>query len=113
MSKKEERRQKSSARRVLLGTEQADLIAELLDKLRESSCKVDTSKIVDQILLIFFQKYASLEYNNISKVFFDKKSYLKELINGTSEEEIDKSIAEYLKKNKPRKKRKANQEARS
>ncbi len=98
-------KQKSEVRRVLLGREQASLVAELVAKLRSNYCKVDSSKLANQIVATFFQKYAAQEYDNIAVKFFDKRGYLRKLINTEAEKilrqvaenapEFQKSIADY------------------
>lgn len=87
-------------RRILLEQNQASLVTELLARLREGSCKTDSSKVVNQIVAIFFQKYAEQEYGNIAEAFFDKRGYLRNLINNASIEDIDVSIKEYLHRSK-------------
>ncbi|MEZ4744006.1 MAG: hypothetical protein R3B45_16420 [Bdellovibrionota bacterium] len=97
--------QKRPVRRVLLEKVEAQSLAQLIARLRHSSCRVDASKLVNEILKIFFQKYASLEYKHIAASFFDKKNYLKNLINNSTEDQIDESIKGYL--NQGRKVRRA------
>ena len=91
-------KQKATVCRVLLDREQASLIAELVTKLKSDFCKVDSSKLLNQIVAIFFQKYAAQEYGNIVATFFDKRGYLRNLVNSTPLEDIDTSIKEYLGK---------------
>jgi hypothetical protein len=96
-------------RRVLLAQDQAVLIAGLLKKLRDDYCKVDTSKLVNEILTIFFSKYFSNEYGAVKDKFFNKKSYLKGLIQSSEIEDLDQSIKEYLGQASKRKRRKKKQ----
>lgn len=96
-------KQKGDVCRVLLEKEQANLVAGLVAKLREDYCKVDSSKIANQIVTIFFQKYAAQEYDSIAAQFFNKRGYLRNLINTASIEDIDKSIKAYLGKRRARK----------
>ena len=91
-------KQKATVCRVLLDKEQASLIAELVTKLKADFCKVDSSKLLNQIVAIFFQKYAAQEYGNMTATFFDKRGYLRNLINTAQIEDIDKSIKAYLGK---------------
>ncbi len=91
-------KRKSDVCRVLLEKEQAKLVAELVTKLKADFCKVDSSKLLNLIVAIFFQKYAAQEYDRIAVKFFDKRGYLRNLINDTSIENIDESIKEYLGK---------------
>ncbi len=87
-----------SVRRIVLEQKQASLVTDLVTRLREGSCRTDSSKVVNQIIAIFFQKYAEREYDSIAEMFFDKRSYLRSLINTAPIEDIDKSIKEYLNK---------------
>ena len=91
-------KQKATVCRVLLNKEQANLVSELVAKLRGDYCKVDSSKLLNLIVVIFFQKYAVQEYGNIVATLFDKRGYLRNLVNSTPLEDIDTSIKEYLGK---------------
>ncbi len=91
-------KRKGDVCRVLLDKEQASLVSELVAKLRGDYCKVDSSKLLNQIVAIFFQKYAAQEYNSIAATFFDRRGYLRNLINTAPIEDIDKSIKAYLGK---------------
>ena len=91
-------KQKATVCRVLLGKDQANLVSELVVKLRGDYCKVDSSKLLNQIVAIFFQKYAVQEYDSIAATFFDKRGYLRNLVQSTPLEDIDTSIKEYLGK---------------
>ena len=91
-------KQKATVCRVLLDKEQANLIAELVTKLKSDFCKVDSSKLLNQIVAIFFQKYAAQEYGNMTATFFDKRGYLRNLVNTAPLEDIDTSIKAYLGK---------------
>ena len=84
--------------RVVLEKDQASLVAELIVKLRGDYCKVDSSKLVNQIIAIFFCKYAAQEHSSIVAKFFDKRSYLRNMINTTPLKDIDTSIKAYLGK---------------
>ncbi len=92
------RKKKSVACRILLNETSTGSLAQFMERLREDSCKTDTSKIVNSILKIFFQKYESIEYEHLVHEFFDKKSYLKKLIHNVSDEDLDRSIETYLGK---------------
>lgn len=92
--------------RVLLEKEQATFVGDLVAKLKGNYCKVDSSKLVNQIVEIFFHKYATQEHDCIAAKFFDKRSYLRNLINTTELEDIDSSIKAYLGKGRTAKKRK-------
>ena len=99
-----ENKDTSSTKRIILDEESAKVTSQWIKKLREDSCRIDTSKFVNVVLRIFFKKYGLQEYSNISKKFFHKKTYLKNLIQTTSEEEIDKSLKAYLGQNFKKKK---------
>ena len=92
--------------RVLLEKEQASLVIELVAKLRGDRCKVDNSKLLNQIVAIFFQKYAVQEHSSLVVKFFDKRGYLRNLINTAPLEDIDKSIKAYLGKRRVARERK-------
>ena len=92
--------------RVLLDKEQASLVSGLVAKLRVNHCKVDSSKLANQIVAIFFQKYAAQEYDSIAATFFNKRGYLRNLINTAPIEDIDKSIKAYLGKGRTVRRRK-------
>ncbi len=89
---------KSTVCRVLLDQEQASLVAELVTKLKADYCKLDSSKLLNLIVVIFFEKYAVQEYDNIAATFFDKRGYLRNLINTAPLDDIDTSIKAYLGK---------------
>ena len=89
-------KRKGDVCRVLLDKEQTSLIAELVAKLRGDYCKVDSSKLLNQIVAIFFQKYTAHEYDNIAATFFNKRGYLRNLVNSTPIDDIDASIKAYL-----------------
>lgn len=92
-------------KRILLENEQANSVTQLTEKLKGESCKVDASKVVNQILELFFDKYESSEFKYFKEKFFDKKAFLKRLISGSSSENIDESIQQYLSRTRPVKKR--------
>ena len=92
--------------RVLLDKEQASLVAELVTRLKADSCKVDSSKLLNLIVATFFQKYAAQEYDSIAATFFDKRGYLRNLVNSTPLEDIDASIKAYLGKRRVAKRQK-------
>ena len=96
-------KRKSDVCRVLLEKEQAKLVAELVTKLKADFCKVDSSKLLNLIVAIFFQKYAAQEYDRIAAIFFDKRGYLRNIINTAQIEDIDTSIKAYISKGRGRK----------
>ena len=92
--------------RVLLDKEQASLVSGLVAKLRGDHCKVDSSKLANQIVAIFFQKYAAQEHSSLVAKFFDKRGYLRNLINTAPLDDLDKSIKAYLGKGRTVRRRK-------
>ncbi len=86
------------SQRVLLDKEIMSYVNEWVTQLKRDSCKVSVSKVVNTSLKIFFQKYESLEYENVARGFFDKKSYLIKLIQSSNNENMDESIKLYLDK---------------
>ena len=92
-------------KRILLENNQSQSVTRLTEKLKKDSCKVDASKVVNQILEIFFDKYESSEFKNLRAKFFDKKALLKRLIDEASSDNIDESIQQYLSQTRPAKKR--------
>ena len=99
-------KRKGDVCRVLLEKEQASLVSGLVAKLRGDHCKVDSSKLLNQIVAIFFQKYAVQEHSSLAAKFFDKRGYLRNLINTAPLEDIDKSIKAYLGKRRVARERK-------
>ena len=98
-------KKKDSVRRILLDQKSAQQLDEFVKKLKQDSCKTDASKIVNEILNIFFKSYMNQEYDSFVKKFFDKRSYLKSLINSVPSDELDASIEDYLKNRLSKKKR--------
>ena len=92
-------------KRILMEDKQANAIMDLMNKMRKDSCKLDASKIVNEILDLFFRKYEATEFRSLKEKFFDKKSFLKNLINNSSSDDIDESIKQYLSQTRPIKKR--------
>ncbi len=99
--------EKKKVKRILLDNNSATNLERLVTRLRKDSCKTDASKVVNQILELFFNKNFDQEYRTIKEQFFDKKKYLKNLFDQKSDLEIDESISQYLQQN--RKKKRADQ----
>ena len=95
---------KASPRRVLMEQTQADLVANLTTRLKKRGCKADTSKVVNQILTLFFEKYEQSDFKVVEQKLFDRKSYLLNLVKNGTAEEIDNSLHEYLRSVKTKKK---------
>ena len=92
-------------KRILLENNQSQSVTRLTEKLKKDSCKVDASKVVNQILDLFFSKYESSEFKYLREKFFDKKALLKRLISKASSDNIDESIQQYLSQTRTTKKR--------
>ena len=105
MSENLKNKKKDSVRRILLDQRSAKQLDEFIRKLKQDSCKTDASKMVNEILNIFFKSYMNQEYDSFVKKFFDKRSYLKSLINSVPSDELDASIEDYLKNRLSTKKR--------
>ena len=99
-------KRKGDVCRVLLEKEQASLVSGMVAKLRGDHCKVDSSKLANHIVATFFQKYAAHEYDSIAATFFDKRGYLRNLINTAPLDDLDKSIKAYLGKGRTVRRRK-------
>jgi hypothetical protein len=101
-------REKGPVRRVLLSEKEAYRASSLLDRLRQSSCKVDTSKLINEIVCLFFEKYEDTHFEEIRKRFVDKKSLLKKLISDATDDNLEETIRDYLSEStvKTRKRRK-------
>jgi hypothetical protein len=102
---------KNPVRRVLLSEKEANRASLLLEKLRESSCKVDTSKLINEIVSLFFDKYEEVHFDDLKTRFIDQKSLLKKLISDSTSENLEDTIRSYLsektgKKSKRRRRKK-------
>ena len=67
-------KRKGDVRRVLLEKEQSNLVSGLVEKLKADYCKVDISKLMNQIVAIFFQKDAAQEYDSIAATFLTSEA---------------------------------------
>mgnify|MGYP000001597880 CR=1 FL=1 len=73
-------------------------------KEKGSHYKLNESKLASAILELFFKKYLIKELEQIESEFFDKKMYLKILIEKSStEEELAKSLDLFFNKSKTKK----------
>jgi hypothetical protein len=95
-------------KRILLEDQQAQSIAKMVERLRKDSCKVDASKVVNQVINLYFEKYQESKYQEVARYFFDTKNYLKSLLTSCSEEEtliekVDQFIGQQKKRRKSQK----------
>lgn len=67
-------------------------------ELRGKNCKVNLSELTNEIMAIFFEKHFKGALKHFEKRFFDRKKYLKKLIQSEAGENLDKSLKDYLKK---------------
>lgn len=90
---------KRMGRRILLTDDSLRKLSKFESKLKEGHCKVTHSLLVSRIVEVFIDKYSKKEQGDFEKKFFDQKSYLKSVLNGSmSEEEVSVSIKKFLKK---------------
>ena len=86
-------------RRILLSDDSLSKLNSFESKLKEGHCKVTHSLLVSKIIEVFIDKYSTKEISSFEKEFFDQKSYLKSVLNGSmSGEELTTSIKKFLKK---------------
>jgi len=97
-------------RRILLDENQAPKVTEAVEQLRSSSCKLDASKLVNKVLDIFWERYFSANMEEIEQEFFDKKSFIQGALAGSTSDQVDEILEEYLRKRQksPRKRKQAN-----
>ena len=92
-------------RRILIDEEvYSELSTAVLEiKNTQDYSKINESKLGAEILKRFFRKYYSKDKKTLSKKFFNKKAFLRNLIqNSSSDDELIRSFEKHLKK--PRKK---------
>lgn len=66
--------------------------------------KINESKLASAIIELFSLKYYKRESEEIENKFFDKKIYLRKLIEkSNSEEDLENSLNEFLNKARPKK----------
>lgn len=95
----EQPRGKREGRRVALDDNALKKITHFCEELKKAHCRATHSQVVSMALNIFFESYLTKERSKFEKSFFDRRSYLKSMLNeSNSEEEITHSIKTFLKK---------------
>lgn len=69
-----------------------------VNELKDRHCKVNLSNVANLALEIFFDKYFETSMGVFEKRFFDRKKYLKDLIQSGNQDSLDNSLKEYVKK---------------
>ena len=91
--------------RVFLDTKAQERIIEAKEFLKSKSCKATPSRVASWVVEIFFEKYFKNEAKNFEKEFFDKKSYIKNILRKSfdDDENLSDSLRELLVKVRPKK----------
>ena len=90
-------------KRLLLSTEAYALLDAEVNNLKQKGAhfKLNEAKLASVVIEIFCSKYFEKERKHIEARFFNKKSYLKMLIEKSeSEEDLSSSLNEFLQKTK-------------
>ncbi len=97
-------------RRILLDESQAPKVAEAVAQLRSKSCKLDASKLVNKILSIFWERHLAANLERIEQEFFDKKSFIQGALAGSTSDQVDEILEQYLRKKQksPKRRKQAN-----
>ncbi len=85
-------------RRILLDESQAPKVTEAVARLRSKSCKLDASKLVNKILSIFWERHLAANLDRIEQEFFDKKSFIQGALAGSTSDQVDDILEQYLRK---------------
>lgn len=94
-----ELKKKREGRRVLLDDKAVKQVSQLSLKLKHHHCKATHSQIVSRVVSLFLDRYLEKEWKSLEKGFFDKKTYLKAMLDSSnSEEELTSSVKTFLKK---------------
>ena len=98
----------NNGKKIILINEVYELIGAEVARLqgKGNHFKVNETKLVNVILELFFSKYLVKERENIEVKFFNKKAYLKMLIDkSATEEDLSNSLNEFIQKTKVKKER--------
>lgn len=91
--------------RLHISPEAEELLVDARSYLKSKACKATPSGVASKALEIFFTKYFNNEKKNLEKIFFDKKSYIKNILDNSCEDDeiLSDSLRQLLTKMKPRK----------
>lgn len=90
-------------KRLALTAEVGAMLEAEVKRIKEKGAyfKVNEARLANVIIEIFCAKYLVKSQQEIEARFFDKKSYLKKLIDkSTSEDELSESLTKFIHKNK-------------
>lgn len=95
-----------NGKRIVLSSPAFELLEEEVRLIKEKGAhfKINESKLASAIIELFVLKYFNKDREKIEARFFDKKIYLKELIEkSANEEELSESLDKFLNMPKARK----------
>lgn len=95
-------------KRIALSTTALELLEAEVKRIKEKGphFKLNESKLASAIIELFSAKYLNKECEQIEAKFFDKKTYLRTLIEKSrSEDELSNSLNEFIQKTKVKKER--------
>lgn len=93
-------------KRIALSTTALDLLESEVKRIKEKGphFKLNESKLASAIIELFISKYLNKEHEQMEAKFFDRKAYLKTLIeSSSSDDELSKSLGEFFNKSKIKK----------
>ncbi|MEK6774185.1 MAG: hypothetical protein AABY64_09605 [Bdellovibrionota bacterium] len=93
-------------KRIALSSEAFAVLEMEVNKLKQKGAhfKLNEAKLASVLIEIFGAKYLDRERKRIEAIFFDKKSYLKVMIEkSTSETDLSNSLKEFFIKSKAKK----------
>ena len=96
----------SEVKRIAVSNDVLVLLANEVSRFRQfgEQYKVNESKLVSAIIERYFDRYINKDRTWLEKKFFDKRTYLRSLIdNSASDEALASSIKEFVKKSKSKK----------
>ena len=95
-------------KRIALSNTALELLEAEVKRIKEKGphFKLNESKLASTIIELFSSKYLNKECEQIEAKFFDKKTYLRTLIEKSrSEDELSNSLNEFIQKTKVKKER--------
>ena len=78
----------SSGKRVSLDESNSEALSKMAKSLKEKCCRVNSGALLNEVLKIFFEKYAPLSEKALERKFLDSKKYLEKVIQSSNKEEI-------------------------